>query len=96
MKKLICLLCLLALPALSDTIRLPGTVSNVMSATFSAGSGEDVTHVVTVVCRMKDESVKMFVLTQVSAGRVFGFGRMATPDFIDFKIDSKCKQPVWE
>jgi hypothetical protein len=81
--------------AMADTIKLPAAVDSVLSASFSSGSGDDVTHVVSVLCKMKDGRQRLYVVTKVSAGRFFGMGRLANPDFIDFVI-GKTVVPVWE
>ncbi len=96
MKKIVAVICLLACTAGADVVRLPGVVKEVISSDFSACSGKDVTQVVTCLCKLQDGSYRMYVVTQISSGRLFGMGRLAAPDFVDFKIESKRTAAVWE
>lgn len=96
MNKLILVFCLLASLTYGDTIKLPGVVDHVVSSGFSSGSGEDVTFVATVLCKLKDGGTRMYVVTRVSVGRFFGMGRLSVPDFVDFVVEPKRTAAVWE
>ena len=103
MKKILSVLVLLILTVTvyaaknNSTIRYPGDVSEIKSAVYSSGGGNTSIIYVKVLCKRDDGSFVLYFATKKSAAGMFGMGRLAIPDKIEFVKDSKLKDKlVWQ
>ena len=80
--------------ALANTVRIPGDVKEIKSATYSTGGGENMIVYIKVHCLMQDGREVLFLAGKASVSGMLGFGRWTLPEKIEFIRDKSLKDRI--